>query len=270
MIKLALALHHKVLPPTINVDRPNPAVDFTSGPVYVNTEARPWIRTPERPKRRAALSSFGFGGTNFHVVMEEHGDGDDLRVRFPVAQVHLWHAPDTARLTEALASGAPAATEPAPAGHARVAFVARTEKELADLRALALGELRARPDSEDWAHPRGVYFRRTARPGGKVAALFAGQGSQYVDPGRGAVLALPPLRAAFDAANRHFEGEVPLSRVAFPRPRSPTPSAPSRRARCAPPPTPSPPSAPCRPGSTAISPNSASRPRASSATASAN
>ncbi|WP_308287764.1 SDR family NAD(P)-dependent oxidoreductase [Streptomyces griseoincarnatus] len=218
MIKLALALHHKVLPPTINVDRPNPAVDFTSGPVYVNTEARPWIRTPERPKRRAALSSFGFGGTNFHVVMEEHGDGDDLRVRFPVAQVHLWHAPDTARLTEALASGAPAATEPAPAGHARVAFVARTEKELADLRALALGELRARPDSEDWTHPRGVYFRRTARPGGKVAALFAGQGSQYVDPGRGAVLALPPLRAAFDAANRHFEGEVPLSRVAFPPP----------------------------------------------------
>ncbi|MEU1081291.1 SDR family NAD(P)-dependent oxidoreductase [Streptomyces sp. NPDC005908] len=218
MIKLALALHHKVLPPTINVDRPNPAVDFTSGPVYVNTEARPWIRTPERPKRRAALSSFGFGGTNFHVVMEEHGDGDDLRVRFPVAQVHLWHAPDTARLTEALASGAPAATGPAPAGHARVAFVARTEKELADLRALALGELRARPDSEDWTHPRGVYFRRTARPGGKVAALFAGQGSQYVDPGRGAVLALPPLRAAFDAANRHFEGEVPLSRVAFPPP----------------------------------------------------
>ncbi len=218
MIKLALALHHKVLPPTINVDRPNPAVDFTSGPVYVNTEARPWIRTPERPKRRAALSSFGFGGTNFHVVMEEHGDGDDLRVRFPVAQVHLWHARDTARLTEALASGAPAATEPAPAGHARVAFVARTEKELADLRALALGELRARPDSEDWTHPRGVYFRRTARPGGKVAALFAGQGSQYVDPGRGAVLALPPLRAAFDAANRHFEGEVPLSRVAFPPP----------------------------------------------------
>ncbi|MFE9097133.1 beta-ketoacyl synthase N-terminal-like domain-containing protein, partial [Streptomyces sp. NPDC007264] len=218
MIKLALALHHKVLPPTINVDEPNPAIDFTSGPVYVNTQARPWIRTPERAKRRAALSSFGFGGTNFHVVLEEHGDGDDLRVSYPVAAVHLWHAPDTARLTEALASGAPASGGPAPSDHARIAFVARTEQELADLRALALGELRARPDAAAWSHPKGVYFRRSGAPSGKVAALFAGQGSQYVNPGRSAVMALPPLRAAFDAANRHFEDGEPLSRIAFPPP----------------------------------------------------
>ncbi|MEV6787064.1 beta-ketoacyl synthase N-terminal-like domain-containing protein, partial [Streptomyces sp. NPDC051098] len=108
LIKLALSLHHKVLPPTINVDEPNPAIDFASGPFYVNTEARPWIRDPERPKRRAAISSFGFGGTNFHMVLEEHGDGDDLRVTYPVARVHLWHAPDTAALTELLADGVPA------------------------------------------------------------------------------------------------------------------------------------------------------------------
>ncbi|MFE5812829.1 beta-ketoacyl synthase N-terminal-like domain-containing protein, partial [Streptomyces sp. NPDC056479] len=218
MIKLSLALHHKVLPPTINVDEPNPAIDFTDGPVYVNSETRPWIRTPERPKRRAALSSFGFGGTNFHVVMEEYGDGGDLRVSHPVAAVHLWHAPDTAQLTETLASGAPATGGPAPADHARVAFVARTAQELNDLRTLALGELRARADADDWSHPKGVYFRRTAAASGKVAALFAGQGSQYVNPGRSAVLALPPLRAAFDAANRHFDGVEPLSRIAFPPP----------------------------------------------------
>ncbi|MFF1548558.1 beta-ketoacyl synthase N-terminal-like domain-containing protein, partial [Streptomyces sp. NPDC058291] len=218
MIKLSLALHHKVLPPTINVAEPNPAIDFTGGPVYVNSETRPWIRTPERPKRRAALSSFGFGGTNFHVVMEEYGDGDDLRVAHPVAAVHLWHAPDTAQLTEALAAGAPATGGPAPAHHARVAFVARNAQELDDLRTLALGELRARPDADDWSHPKGLYFRRTAAPSGRTAALFSGQGSQYVNPGRSAVLALPPLRAAFDAANRHFEGVEPLSRIAFPPP----------------------------------------------------
>ncbi|MFG2791825.1 SDR family NAD(P)-dependent oxidoreductase [Streptomyces sp. NPDC048419] len=218
MIKLSLALHHKVLPPTINVDEPNPAIDFTGGPVYVNSETRPWIRTPERPKRRAALSSFGFGGTNFHVVLEEYGDGDDLRVTHPVATVHLWHAPDTAQLTAALAAGTPATGGPAPAGHARIAFVARSAQELDDLRTLALGELRARPDADDWAHPKGVYFRRTAAASGKVAALFAGQGSQYVNPGRSAVMALPPLRAAFDAANGHFDGVEPLSRIAFPPP----------------------------------------------------
>ncbi|BBC32408.1 hypothetical protein SGFS_037020 [Streptomyces graminofaciens] len=218
MIKLALALHHKVLPPTINVDEPNPTIDFESGPFYVNTEARPWIRTPERPKRRAAISSFGFGGTNFHMVLEEHGDGDDVRVTHPVAAVHLWHAPDTAALTEALVSGAPATGGPAPEGHARVALVARTDAELATLRELALGELRSRPDAEAWSHPKGVHFRRRAAQLGKVAALFAGQGSQYVNLGRSAVMALPPLRAAFDAANRHFEGAEPLSRIAFPPP----------------------------------------------------
>ncbi|MGR8007751.1 SDR family NAD(P)-dependent oxidoreductase [Streptomyces hypolithicus] len=216
LIKLALSLHHKVLPPSINVDEPNPAIDFASGPFYVNTEARPWIRDPERPKRRAAISSFGFGGTNFHMVLEEHGDGDDLRVSYPVAAVHLWHAPDTAALTELLAAGAPATGGPAPEGHARVALVARGEDELKTLRELALGELRARPQADAWSHPKGVHYRSGAAKAGKVGALFAGQGSQYVNLGQSAVMALPPLRAAFDRANVHFEGAAPLSRVAFP------------------------------------------------------
>ncbi|MEU6057368.1 beta-ketoacyl synthase N-terminal-like domain-containing protein, partial [Streptomyces sp. NPDC047097] len=218
LIKLALALHHKVLPPTINVNEPNPAIDFASGPFYVNTEARPWIRDPERPKRRAAVSSFGFGGTNFHMVLEEHGDGDDLKVTHPVAAVQLWHAPDTAALTALLAADAPATGGPAPEGHARLALVARTADELASLRELALGELRTRPEAEAWSHPKGLHYRRRAAQAGRVGALFAGQGSQYVNLGRSAVMALPPLRAAFDRANTAAPGETPLSRVAFPPP----------------------------------------------------
>ncbi|MFJ8253144.1 beta-ketoacyl synthase N-terminal-like domain-containing protein, partial [Streptomyces sp. NPDC094466] len=218
LIKLALSLHHKVLPPTINVSEPNPAIDFTSGPFYVNTEARPWIRDPERPKRRAAISSFGFGGTNFHMVLEEHGDGDDLKVSFPVAAVHLWHAPDTAALTGLLAAGAPATGGPAPEGHARIALVARTPEELAALRELALGELRTRGDADAWSHPKGLHYRRRAARTGKVGALFAGQGSQYTNLGSTAVLAVPPLRAAFDRANVLVPGETPLSRIAFPPP----------------------------------------------------
>uniref|UniRef100_UPI000A86AD18 type I polyketide synthase n=1 Tax=Streptomyces sp. TP-A0356 TaxID=1359208 RepID=UPI000A86AD18 len=221
MIKLALALHHKVLPPTINVDQPNPAVDFTGGPFYVNTQLRPWIRDPRRPRRRAAVSSFGFGGTNFHVVLEEYSDGEDLQVMFSVAQVHLWHAADTAALTAALAEGAPAQGGPVPEGHARVAFAAQGPENAAALRELALHELRARPEADSWSHPKGVFFRRRAAEAGergRIGALFAGQGSQYVNPGMTAVLALPPLRAAFDRANRHFRGAEPLSRIAFPPP----------------------------------------------------
>ncbi|GAA0899185.1 MULTISPECIES: type I polyketide synthase [Streptomyces violaceusniger group] len=219
MIKLALALHHKVLPPTINVDAPNPVIDFPHGPFYVNSETRPWIRSPHRAPRRAAISSFGFGGTNFHLVLDEYGDGDDLKVMFPVAQVHLWHAPDTTALAQTLTDGQPAQGGPVPEGHARLAFVARTEEELAALRETALNELRVRKDAESWSHPKGIHFRRSAARGlGKTAALFAGQGGQYLNPGMTAVLALPPLRAAFDQANRHFEGVEPLSCVAFPPP----------------------------------------------------
>ncbi|WP_033826063.1 type I polyketide synthase, partial [Kitasatospora sp. MBT63] len=218
MIKLALALHHKVLPPTINVDEPNPAIDFATGPFYVNTQSRPWIKDPERAERRAAISSFGFGGTNFHFVLQEHGEGEDLKVMFPVARVHLWHAPDTAALTARLAEGAAPAEGPVPAGHARLALVAGSPEDLADLRELALQELRAKPDAEHWTHPKGVWYRRREAELGRTGALFAGQGSQYVNPGHRAVLALPPLRAAFDQANRQFDGAEPLSRIAFPAP----------------------------------------------------
>ncbi|OIJ85280.1 type I polyketide synthase [Streptomyces colonosanans] len=217
MIKLAFALHHKVLPPTINVDRPSAAFG-TDGPFYVNTKARPWIRDPKRPQRRAALSAFGFGGTNFHAVLQEHGDGDDLEVRFPVARVHLWHAAGPEALADALTAKTPPTGGPVPAAHARVAFVARDEAEADALRELALGELRARTDRDEWSHPKGVHYRRSAADTGRVAALFAGQGSQYVDPGLSAVLALPPLRSSFDRANQHFREDTPLSRVAFPPP----------------------------------------------------
>ncbi|MFD5799150.1 beta-ketoacyl synthase N-terminal-like domain-containing protein, partial [Streptomyces diastatochromogenes] len=219
MIKLALALHHKLLPPTINVDRPNPALDWAESPFYVGTRTRPWILDPARPRRRAGVSSFGFGGTNFHVVMEEFGDGSDLRVMFPVNRVFIWHAPDIEQLVRAVGEGGEPRTETAPADHPRLALVAGSDAELAELRALAAAELRAKQSAESWSHPKGVYFRRSAAPTGKVGALFAGQGSQYVEPGRTAVLALPPLREAFDRANAAFAGnEPPLSRVAFPPP----------------------------------------------------
>src|SRR5207249_6359149 len=69
LIKAALSLHHKILPPTIKVDQP---IDSGSpSPIYINTEKRPWLPRSGHP-RRAAVSSFGFGGSNFHCVLEEY------------------------------------------------------------------------------------------------------------------------------------------------------------------------------------------------------
>jgi len=68
-IKTTLALDHKLLPPSLNFETPNPQIDFANSPFYVNTELSEWKAngTP----RRAGVSSFGFGGTNAHVIVEE-------------------------------------------------------------------------------------------------------------------------------------------------------------------------------------------------------
>ncbi|MEH1095713.1 non-ribosomal peptide synthetase/type I polyketide synthase [Micromonospora sp. CPCC 205739] len=68
LIKTIMALWSRTLPPTINVSRPNPAIDFAGSPFYLNDTARPW---PADGPRRAGISSFGIGGTNAHVVLEE-------------------------------------------------------------------------------------------------------------------------------------------------------------------------------------------------------
>jgi acyl transferase domain-containing protein/NAD(P)H-dependent flavin oxidoreductase YrpB (nitropropane dioxygenase family)/NAD(P)-dependent dehydrogenase (short-subunit alcohol dehydrogenase family) len=73
LIKVALALHYKVLPPTIGIEEPSPSL--SGSPFYVNTEPRPWIQGSKDHPRRAGASAFGFGGTNFHCVLEEYRGG---------------------------------------------------------------------------------------------------------------------------------------------------------------------------------------------------
>jgi malonyl CoA-acyl carrier protein transacylase len=74
LLKTAMALYEKVLPPTTNFDHPNPKINFQSIPFYVNTELKEWPRQPGEI-RRAGISAFGFGGTNFHLVVDEYVPG---------------------------------------------------------------------------------------------------------------------------------------------------------------------------------------------------
>jgi amino acid adenylation domain-containing protein len=69
IIKTALALRHRVLPASLHFSTPNPKIDFTSTPFFVNRSLRPWEDVPL--PRRAGVSSFGVGGTNTHVILEE-------------------------------------------------------------------------------------------------------------------------------------------------------------------------------------------------------
>ncbi|NTW09474.1 MAG: hypothetical protein HGA28_07905, partial [Anaerolineaceae bacterium] len=74
LLKTILALHNRVLPPSANFERLNPNIDFSHLPFSVNTQSREW-KVTEGNFRFAGVSSFGFGGTNFHVVLEEYFPG---------------------------------------------------------------------------------------------------------------------------------------------------------------------------------------------------
>ncbi|MEU7337472.1 SDR family NAD(P)-dependent oxidoreductase [Streptomyces sp. NPDC007074] len=85
LIKTSLALHTGVRPPTLHLTEPNPAWDANSSPFAFHTEARPWAAAPA--ERVAGVSAFGFGGTNFHVVLRAHEDGPP-----PVTAARRWPA----------------------------------------------------------------------------------------------------------------------------------------------------------------------------------
>ena len=67
LIKVLMALKHRMLPPTINFETLNEHIHLEDSPFYINTELKPWTGTP----RRAAVSTFGFSGTNAHLVIDE-------------------------------------------------------------------------------------------------------------------------------------------------------------------------------------------------------
>lgn len=220
MIKVALALHQKVLPPTINVEKPREAAGFSDSPFYVNTAARPWLRDSTRSRRRAALSSFGFGGTNFHCVLEEHHcEVAEAATLHRTCTVHLWYAPDVPTLLEMIDSHPRGVddTVAVPAACARLVLVAKGDRELAEQRDLARTHLKASPDVEAFELP-GVYYRNRARDGGRVGALFAGQGSQYVGMGAATAIGTPSVRAEFDEMSLAFGGGGALSQAVFPPP----------------------------------------------------
>ena len=93
IFKMVMALNEGVLPPTIGIETPNPKLDIPNSPFYLNTELRPWVRGAAHP-RRAAVSSFGFGGSNWHMLLEEDtGPGANAnRLRVSPTEVVLLDA----------------------------------------------------------------------------------------------------------------------------------------------------------------------------------
>ena len=196
LIKAALAIHTGVRPATANLAAPNPVWNAARSPFAFHTQARPW--PVPRAQRVAGVSAFGFGGTNFHVVLQGHdapppehglpewpaelflfrGVDHDRALRGVSAVLELLEGGDRRLRDVALAAARRADADPAAV---RIAFVAT---DLDDLRA----RLRSALDEPE----------REISAAGKVAFLFPGQGSQ-----RAGMLA--ELFSAFPEVQHHLD-----------------------------------------------------------------
>ncbi|WP_010581741.1 type I polyketide synthase [Schlesneria paludicola] len=242
LIKMAFALQHRVLPPTMHVEQPNPKAGFGEGPLYVNSETRAWIKATG--PRRAGISSFGFGGTNFHAILEEYSpeapvQGRSTRQQLP-SELFAFGTDSESTLQSVIGAYADQLETALAAGHQpalhrlayalhlrygslnsrwRAAFVAADTAEL-------LSKLRAWQaafsDGKSPTHklPTGIFYTREPMGQAGVAFVFPGQGSQTPDMLRDVAVDFREVSATFEEAERVLAplfGESLVNRV-FPPP----------------------------------------------------
>ena len=240
ILKTVLALNDKVLPPSLHCDKKNPNIDFEHSPFYVNTELRDWEK-PASGIRRAGVSAFGFGGTNFHAVLEEYVPGQMASERKSSISVPEYSSGlVSSGLVSGPSAGAAAKAPPSGAvvlgadtsaelatklrrlksdaeanrmlGHEtplasdlaapeRIAIDFKNPKDLTrkiDLAAKAL----ERDEPQLWKALTSQGVFRGSGEKRKVAFLYPGQGSQYVNMLAELRNREPVVRAVFEQADR--------------------------------------------------------------------
>ncbi len=215
LIKTVLTLKHREIPPSLHFEKPNPKIDFAATPFFVNDRLRPW--ESDGGPRRAGMSSFGLGGTNAHLVLEEAPERQPSGASRRHQLVLLSARTETAleAMTDRLAA------DLAPRADGELADVAYTLK--VGRRAFPHRRMLVCGGREDACRrlterdPRRLLSRRGAgrRP---LAFLFSGLGDHYLGMARGLVEEEPVFRDAVDRAAELLEPELgcDLRQVLYP------------------------------------------------------
>lgn len=237
VIKMAMALHTKILPPTL-CDTVNPELDLERTPFYLNTEPAPWIHSGPNP-RRAAINAFGFGGINSHMILEEAPRSNDV---VDPGAAFGFRAAESAHLTvvsaatrpeliaairalrnrldasprQSLSAVASESVRCLQEGGQRLAAVASSVTDLAKKLDQALAKIDG--SSTRRVQTRSGLFFSDEPIRGKIVFLFPGENSQYVGMLKDLAVAFPMVREWFDFLDDMFAGErdVPHRLLVFP------------------------------------------------------
>ena len=240
LIKACLALYHKAIPPTLKVTEPDPKLNIDQTPFYISTTLRPWLSTKKHP-RRAGLSSFGFGGSNFHMVMEEYKAEKEAPAWDGAVEIAAFSGDSAADVqaglktftdgveTHAAKAGGRFAGVRAQAFKTRETFshahacrllmvIERTD-DVADLLQKAMAVVTGSDSAA--ADGKKIFYDTEAGHAGKVAFIFPGQGSQYPYMARDLAVAFPEAHAVFETADIQFANlgaapDIQLSDRVFP------------------------------------------------------
>jgi len=196
LIKAALVLHHEEIPPTLHFKKLNPKIDLAGSPFLINDKLIPFPRGKE--VRRTAVSSFGFGGTNVHAILEEAPEPKRGSASRPMQLLPL--SAKTPAALDAYGRGlAGHLGSAAPEAFADTAYTFQTgRKQMAHRRIVVAADANEAARLLLEPNPLRCSSKRCERRDPPVVFLFGGQGTQYVNMGLNLYRDEPLFRAVVD------------------------------------------------------------------------